>query len=144
MYSSFFTIKATSSFSAFCSGIVHVLLHLIQQGTSLICFIFFFSNLSRCFHDDVPFVVLSLFVVCSTFCHFIWLNFFFLAFSLQLLFQVCFFSSKAVPNASTLREMSFHLLWSLELFHLSCELCRASSTADARQFVFRFGFPILR
>ena len=53
-----------------------------------------------------------------------------LTLSLQLLFQVYVFSFKVDPNASISREISFRLPWGFELFHLSCELCPASSTAS--------------
>ena len=53
--------------------------------------------------------------------------------SLQPLIQVLFFSFTSTPSASTLWEMSFNFARGFELFHLSCDLCPASSTAERCQ-----------
>ena len=49
-----------------------------------------------------------------------------------------FFSFTSIPSSSTLWEISFHLARGFELFHLSCELCPASSTADGCQLDLNF------
>ena len=64
-----FTMKTTSGSSDFSVGFVHVVLHVLQQGTSLICFIFFLAKLFKCFFDDVSFIDLSLFIFCCIFYH---------------------------------------------------------------------------
>ena len=122
-----FTMKTTPSFSDFCFGFVHVVLHVLQQGTSLIWFVFFFfTKLFKCFPDDAPFVVLLLFVVCGDFCR-------------LLLFQVCVCSFKADSSASIKGDiLPFSLIF--RGLHLSCKLCPASSTADDRHWCLDLGF----
>ena len=63
--------------------------------------------------------------------------FFFFELSLQLLALVFFFSFTSAPSSSTLWKMSFHYARGFELFHLSCELCPASSTAARCQLDFQ-------
>ena len=38
-----FTVKTTSGYSDFCVGVVRILLHVVKQGTSLLCFFFLFK-----------------------------------------------------------------------------------------------------
>ena len=48
-----FSVKTTSGFSDFRVGFVHISVHVVQQGTSLVCFFFIFTKLCKCFLDDV-------------------------------------------------------------------------------------------
>ena len=114
-----FTTKSTSVLSDFCVGFVHMLLHVVQQRTSPLCFFFFlFTKLFQRLLDDVSFFVLlssSIAASSTNLCNFDSLS----ALSLQLMVQVFDFSFKADPSASISAEISFHFPWCFELFHSS-------------------------
>ena len=61
-----FAVKTTSGFSDFC---VHIVLHVVQRSTGLLCFFLLITKLFKCLLDDVSFFVLLLFVFRGDFDH---------------------------------------------------------------------------
>ena len=126
-----FSAQFSLSFRSSGMRFFQVLLHFFKKCSSLV-FLLFFMEFLYC----VTSMLLSLSSCLSSIAAIssvLYNSDSLLTLSLQLLFQVCVFSFKADPNASVSREISFHLSLGFELFHLSCELCPASSPADDRQ-----------
>ena len=135
----FFELLAQSSllFGGSCMWLLHVLRHFFQISCAA-----FSSSLSlrSCFKvflslplSQSPTLASS--AILSDTVH---MSVYLFELSSQLLAQVFFFSFTSVPSSSTSWEISFNLARSFELFHLSCELCPASSTAERCQLDFEF------
>ena len=130
-----FTIKTTSSCSDFASASAHL-------AAGHVFFFFFITKLFEWFLDDVPLVVLLLFLVCSEFHHLVQLCFAFGTFLATLI--PCVFSSllemsPAHPSQGRCPSICPELSRS-SIHH--AELCPASSTTDDRPGGFGSGNPI--